>query len=657
MDYNGSLIETSTLPSLMYVDYTQQPSQPQLNPSKKRPNKIHVSAACANCKKAHLACDVSRPCNRCVATDKADTCHDIQHKKRGRPKMMRDANNNKIRPSAPIEISRNSQKALSSSSPDLFILPSNEVMTILLSMDLCCARISDRSLEYLELYPQEFSHRSLYDFLVPGESQQTLSKLHRYLLDNAVQHQKTKLPTNLIRSSYEKFFSYTLESLLNIANGSLTIKQKLKFKHGSDNSRTEEMNCRFYLGGGFGADLIEAKDLEQLYIVCIASPINLTGTSHPDMIHLPPLIINNDSSPTLSSASPTVTHLAVSDEMTKQGVSNEEKDESQDEESSTQHQSKSPTSKRITNDSNTIHLPLISSALVYENNKGKSLLERFKYNTQPQSQHFIHPNELYYMKTTSSRLSSEAVARTTYPYLSKASTNTTGRKKLAAYRAVDEYITPDLKVVGIGSGSTVVYVVERILQRPELKDIVYIPTSFQSKILILENGLRLGSIEQHPEIDVTIDGADEVDEELNAIKGGGACQFQEKVVAEAAKKFVIVADFRKKSQKLGTGWTKGVPIEVVPMTYKSVMKHIETKLSVKPVESKLRMAINKAGPVVTDNGNFVIDVHFGVIENPYELLKELKLLTGVYEVGLFCNMADKAYFGEENGSVDIWFKQ
>ena len=185
-------------------------------------------------------------------------------------------------------------------------------------------------------------------------------------------------------------------------------------------------------------------------------------------------------------------------------------------------------------------------------------------------------------------------------------------KKLAAYRAVDEYITPDLKVVGIGSGSTVVYVVERILQRPELKDIVYIPTSFQSKILILENGLRLGSIEQHPEIDVTIDGADEVDEELNAIKGGGACQFQEKVVAEAAKKFVIVAgkdiivlkiyavilmaritiDFRKKSQKLGTGWTKGVPIEVVPMTYKSVMKHIETKLSVKPVESKLRMVSN-----------------------------------------------------------------
>lgn len=114
-------------------------------------------------------------------------------------------------------------------------------------------------------------------------------------------------------------------------------------------------------------------------------------------------------------------------------------------------------------------------------------------------------------------------------------------KKLAAYRAVDEYIKAEHKVIGIGSGSTVVYVVERILQKPELKHIVYVPTSFQSKLLILDGGLTLGSIEQYPEIDVTIDGADEVDSDLNVIKGGGACQFQEKLVAEAAKKFVIVA--------------------------------------------------------------------------------------------------------------------
>lgn len=108
---------------------------------------------------------------------------------------------------------------------------------------------------------------------------------------------------------------------------------------------------------------------------------------------------------------------------------------------------------------------------------------------------------------------------------------------------------------------------------------------------------------------------------------------------------------------MGTNWTQGVPIEVVPMTYKSVMKSLENKLSLKPVKSTLRMAVKKAGPVVTDNGNFVIDAHFGAIQDPQSLLKEIKLLTGVYEVGLFCNMAEKAYFGEENGSVAIWSKK
>ncbi|KAI7869409.1 ribose 5-phosphate isomerase A-domain-containing protein [Spinellus fusiger] len=226
-------------------------------------------------------------------------------------------------------------------------------------------------------------------------------------------------------------------------------------------------------------------------------------------------------------------------------------------------------------------------------------------------------------------------------------------KKLAAYQAVDDYITPQHKVVGIGSGSTVVYAVERILQKPELRSIVYVPTSFQSKLLIIEGGLTMGSIEQYSSIDVTIDGADEVDEQLNAIKGGGACQFQEKIVAEAAKRFVIIADYRKKSSQLGTQWDKGVPIEVVPMAYKCVMNALETKLSQKPLSCTLRMAVKKAGPVVTDNGNFVIDAHFGGIQDPVQLLKEIKLLTGVYEVGLFCKMAEAAYFGEADGSVCI----
>ncbi|GAN11174.1 ribose-5-phosphate isomerase [Mucor ambiguus] len=226
-------------------------------------------------------------------------------------------------------------------------------------------------------------------------------------------------------------------------------------------------------------------------------------------------------------------------------------------------------------------------------------------------------------------------------------------KRLAAYKAVDEHISPENQVVGIGSGSTVVYVIERILQRPELKHITFVPTSFQSKLLILDNGLKLGSIEQNDVIDVTIDGADEVDDQLNAIKGGGACQFQEKLVAEAAKKFIIVADFRKESKRLGTQWHQGVPIEVVPLCYRTVMKKIEHGMSIKPKQVSLRMAVKKAGPVVTDNGNFVVDADFGQLEDPASLLKEIKLLTGVYEVGLFCQMAAMAYFGEQDGSVNV----
>jgi ribose 5-phosphate isomerase A len=109
-------------------------------------------------------------------------------------------------------------------------------------------------------------------------------------------------------------------------------------------------------------------------------------------------------------------------------------------------------------------------------------------------------------------------------------------------------------------------------------------------------------------IDVTIDGADEVDLQLNCIKGGGACQLQEKIVAFAAKKFVIIADYRKESSKLGEQWVQGVPIEVVPMAYVPLMNKLK-EFGGAPV---LRMAKNKAGPVVTDNGNFVLDVNVSV---------------------------------------------
>jgi len=223
-------------------------------------------------------------------------------------------------------------------------------------------------------------------------------------------------------------------------------------------------------------------------------------------------------------------------------------------------------------------------------------------------------------------------------------------KRRAAYKAVDGYISPTTKVVGIGSGSAVVYVIERILQRGKEanSNIVFIPTSFQSRELIVRNGLTLGDVDAYPEIDVTIDGADEVDEHLNAIKGGGGCHLREKVVAEAAKKFIIVADHRKNSKILGEKWIQGVPIEVIPFAYTRVTMALKTLGCDNPV---LRMAKAKAGPVITDNGNFVIDANFGLIYDPDDLMKKIKMLTGVVEVGLFVRLAQIAYFGNENGSV------
>jgi ribose 5-phosphate isomerase A len=175
-------------------------------------------------------------------------------------------------------------------------------------------------------------------------------------------------------------------------------------------------------------------------------------------------------------------------------------------------------------------------------------------------------------------------------------------KKKASYQAIDEQVSKTTRVIGIGSGSTVVYAVERLaeLVAQEKVDIIAcVPSSFQAQQLILQHKLPLGQLNQYPVIDVCFDGADDVDSMLNCVKGGGACQLQEKLLISNAKKWFIVADYRKESCVLCDGvWRKGVPVEVIPSAYVAVSKKIE----VIGGKSTLRMAVNKAGPVVTDNG-------------------------------------------------------
>jgi ribose 5-phosphate isomerase A len=221
-------------------------------------------------------------------------------------------------------------------------------------------------------------------------------------------------------------------------------------------------------------------------------------------------------------------------------------------------------------------------------------------------------------------------------------------KKLAAEKAVVENVREGM-ILAIGSGSTVVYAVKKIAELNEEKDLNLkcISTSFQSYQLIIENGLILASLEQYPEIDLDIDGADEIDKDLNLIKGGGGCLVQEKIVAHNSKKLVIVADFRKNSKNLGEKWKSGIPIEVVPIAYFPVMKELEKMGG----HSVLRMAQAKAGPLVTDNGNFIIDSDFGILKNPSELHEKIIHIPGVVDTGLFINMTSIAYIGNEDGSV------
>ncbi|XP_028648536.1 ribose-5-phosphate isomerase [Erpetoichthys calabaricus] len=224
-------------------------------------------------------------------------------------------------------------------------------------------------------------------------------------------------------------------------------------------------------------------------------------------------------------------------------------------------------------------------------------------------------------------------------------------KKKAGYSAVDNHVQNN-QAVGIGSGSTIVYAVERLAERvhQEKLNIVCIPTSFQARQLILQHGLTLTDLDRHPELDVAIDGADEVDSDLNLIKGGGGCLTQEKIVAGCAKQFFVIADYRKESKALGEKWKKGIPIEVIPMAYVPVTRAITRQFG---GTADLRMAVSKAGPVVTDNGNFLIDWKFDRMHNWTEVNTAIKLIPGVVETGLFIAMAERVYFGMQDGTVGV----
>ena len=203
-------------------------------------------------------------------------------------------------------------------------------------------------------------------------------------------------------------------------------------------------------------------------------------------------------------------------------------------------------------------------------------------------------------------------------------------------------------VVGLGSGSTAAFAIEELgerVKREKLR-IMGIPTSYQAFLLAVECGIPITSLDEHPEVDVTIDGADQVTPELYLIKGMGAALAREKIVASASKLNIIIADEHKKVKLLGEKG-QSVPVEVLPFAISLVKRKI-TALGGKPV---LREGKGKLGPTITDNGNAILDSYFGEIAAPAELDVKVKMIPGIVETGFFVGLTDIAYVGS-GGAVE-----
>src|ERR671915_12218 len=204
-------------------------------------------------------------------------------------------------------------------------------------------------------------------------------------------------------------------------------------------------------------------------------------------------------------------------------------------------------------------------------------------------------------------------------------------------------VVKDVKVVGLGSGSTVGFIVREMAKLPNKGSIEFVPTSLQIKLEAEKSSLRIADENSIPNMDIVFDGADQIDRKYNMIKGGGGALLREKILISAAKKVVIVAD----TSKFVETFNRSVPIEVHPMARSLVSKKLEEMMA-RPV---LR-TLDKGYPFVTENGNLIFDVLFPSLTDPKNMELDLKNIAGVLEVGIFTRRADVYYKAKSDGSFE-----
>ena len=225
-------------------------------------------------------------------------------------------------------------------------------------------------------------------------------------------------------------------------------------------------------------------------------------------------------------------------------------------------------------------------------------------------------------------------------------------KKAAGDRAVLDLVKPGMRL-GLGTGSTALWAIRKtgeLYRAGGLPGLLVVPTSFDTEILCQQEGLAvrtLGDPAIDGRLDLYLDGADELDPALNCIKGGGGAQLQEKIVCSASRSFVIIADESKAVPHLGTKFP--IPLEVHALARINIIRACEAL----GAQAVLRYGRGKAGPVVTDNGHLLLDLTFAEPVDCVAMARDLKLITGVFEVGLFPGMASAAYLGQADGTCRV----